>query len=81
MFDESKSIKAKDIVENPDAVYTLTHAYIMVEDGNPLTGSMKYYLDAMEVLFQAGYEVFNFQNTGTEIRILFFNTNAKRKNR
>lgn len=80
MFNESKPIKAKDIIENPNDVHGLVRAYVVVEDSAPLTGQTKHYLDAIEIMFQAGWEIIDFSHAGTEVRILFFNTFAKRKN-
>ncbi|MEO1287894.1 MAG: hypothetical protein AAFV93_09000 [Chloroflexota bacterium] len=80
MLDETKTIKAKDIVEDPDAVYSLINAHVVLHDGVGFNGQFNHMMPAVEILFQAGWEVINFDTEAGALYCFLRNTNAKRKN-
>jgi len=83
MIDETKTIKAKDIVENPDDVFSFMQSHIMVGD-NSMSGQ-KYdnMVGAINILFDAGWEIAGVTSNASlnNMTVIFKNTNYKRKNR
>lgn len=79
MFEDDKPVKAKDIVEDPALIHSLTYAHIIVTDYVGLNGAFKHLMPAVEILWQAGWEVISFQYVGAAY-VMMKNTNAKRKN-
>lgn len=54
-IDESKPIKASDIVREPDIVYNFINYYIMLVDTS-ITGSYKNLIEAINLLAERGWE-------------------------
>ena len=79
MLDESKAIKAKDVVEDPDAVYGLMRSHVMVSDSsNNVTFSNL--MDSIEIFVHAGWDVVSTNYSPPYMFVLFKNPNFKRKN-
>lgn len=78
MFDESKAINAKDIVENPDAVAGFARSYVVIRD--PLIkGVISTLMIAIDIFTEAGWEVIDMTYTHSAV-VLLKNPNYKRKN-
>ncbi|MEO1287218.1 MAG: hypothetical protein AAFV93_05580, partial [Chloroflexota bacterium] len=56
MLDETKTIKAKDVVNNSDSVYGLMQPYILISDDS-ITGRFDNLLEALAILKDAGWDV------------------------
>ncbi|MEM9954725.1 MAG: hypothetical protein AAF846_24165 [Chloroflexota bacterium] len=80
MLDETKTIKAKDVVNNSDSVYGLMQPYILISDDS-ITGRFDNLLQALAILKDAGWDALQMSYTGTSIMVLVENTNYKSKNR
>lgn len=78
MLNESKSINAKEINNDPDAVYGLSRPYVLIRDES-ITGSFSELMDALHVLKDAGWNAIQMSFTGTSMMVLVENTNYKRK--
>lgn len=79
MLEDDKIIKAKDIIEDPASIHGLLYAHIILTDNISLNGSFKHLMPAIEILWQAGWEVITFQYVGAAY-VMMRNSNAKRKN-
>ncbi|GAB5493905.1 MAG: hypothetical protein Phog2KO_41200 [Phototrophicaceae bacterium] len=80
MLDESKVIKAKDIVEDPESVYGLMRSHVMIHDSsNNVTFSNL--MDSVEIMVEAGWEVVSTNYSPPYMFIMMKNPNFKRKNR
>jgi hypothetical protein len=79
MIDESKSIKAQQILENPDAVYSLNRAYVMLTDSS-MTMSFSSLMEAINLMHDAGWEVNTMSSYGSYMFVLLKNLNYKKKN-
>ena len=79
MIDDSKFIKAQQIIENPDGVYNLDRAYVMLTDTS-MTMSFSSLMEAINLMHDAGWEVNNMTNYGSYMFVLMKNTNYKKKN-
>lgn len=79
MLDETKAIKAKDIVDEPDEVYGLMRSHIMISDTS-VNSTFSNLMDAIEIMVNAGWEVVNMTNNTTYMFVLVKNLNFKRKN-
>jgi hypothetical protein len=79
MLDDSKAIPAKDIVNQVDAVYALNRAYIIVTDSS-MTYSFANMVDALNILYDAGWEVDSMSVADYAMQVILRNTNYKRKN-
>jgi hypothetical protein len=55
-MDESKPIKASEIVNDPDMIYRLVNYYVMVKDTS-IGGSFKNLIEAMNLFAERGWEV------------------------
>ncbi len=80
MLDETKSIKAKDIVDDPDAVYGLMRSHVLINDSS-MNATFSNLMDAVEILYDAGWEMINFSYDGGYGFVMMKNPNYKRKNR
>mgnify|MGYP000350541786 CR=1 FL=1 len=78
MLDETKAIKAKDVVNDPDSVYGLMRPYILLNDVS-MTGSYSNMMDAITILADAGWEVVEMSYYST-MYVMMKNLNYKRKN-
>ena len=78
-LDDSKVIKAKEIVDNPQAVDTITRPYIMVTD-TAYSGKFDKLIDALEILAHANFEVVNFTGDTTTVLVMCKNLSFQRKN-
>lgn len=79
MLDENKSIKAKDIVEDPELVYGLMRSHVLVNDSS-MNATFSNLMDSVEILYDAGWEVINFAYDGGYGFVMMKNPNYKRKN-
>ncbi|MGJ3237204.1 MAG: hypothetical protein ACFE0Q_00715 [Anaerolineae bacterium] len=79
MLDESKALKAKDIVDDPDAVFGLMRSHVLVTDSS-LNATFTNLMDAIEILVNAGWEVINVTYDGGYMFAMMKNLNFKRKN-
>lgn len=79
MLDETKAVKAKDIVDDPDAVYGLMRSHILVSDTS-VNATFSNLMDAVEILYNAGWEVVSTTYDSTYMFMLMKNSNYKRKN-
>ncbi len=79
MLDETKAVKAKDIVDDPDAVYGLMRSHILVSDTS-VNATFSNLMDAVEILYNAGWEVVSTTYDSTYMFMLMKNPNYKRKN-
>ena len=55
-MDETKPIKASDVVNEPDMIYRLVNFYVLVKD-NSMTGSFKNMIEAINLFAERGWEV------------------------
>jgi hypothetical protein len=79
MLDDSKAISAKDIVKDPESAYRMNRAIVIVTDSS-MTYSFSNMVDALNILYDAGWEV---EATTTEnyvMQVILKNTHYKRKN-
>ena len=79
MIDESKAIKAKQIVDEPDAIFALNRAYIMIMDTS-MTMSFNNLMDAINIMNDAGWSVESMANYSSYMFVLMKNSNYKKKN-
>jgi len=79
MLDESKSIKAKDIVDDPDSVYGLMRSHMLLVDTS-MTTSFSNMVDAIEILVNAGWDSVNMAYDSGTMIVMMKNLNYKRKN-
>ena len=80
MLDETKAIKAKDIVDDPDSVYGLMRSHILISDSsNNVTFSNL--MDSVEIMVEAGWDVVNTNYSAPYMFVMMKNPNYKRKNR
>lgn len=80
MLDDSKAIKAKNIVENPDDAYTLSRSHIMLSDQS-VGATFSNMIDAINIMYDLGWEVVSSTySTNNFMFVLMKNTNYKRKN-
>ena len=80
MLDDSKAISAKEIVNQPDSVYALNRAYIIVIDSS-MSNTFSSMVDALNILYDAGWEVDSMASYSYVMQVILKNTNYKRKNR
>ena len=79
MLDETKAIKAKDIVDDPDSVYGLMRSHILVGDSSA-NATFSNLMDAINILADAGWEVINTTYSPTYMFVMLRNPNYKLKN-
>lgn len=79
MIDETKAIKAQQILEEPSAVYSLNRAYIMLTDTS-MTMSFSSLMEAVNIMYDAGWEINNMTSYGSYMFIMMKNLNYKKKN-
>lgn len=79
MLDETKALKAKDIVDDPDSVYGLMRSHIMISDSS-VNSTFSNLMDAIEIMVNAEWEVVNMTNNTSYMFVLMKNLNFKRKN-
>lgn len=79
MIDDSKSIKAQQILDNPDSIYSLERAYIMLTDTS-MTMSFSNLMEAINLMHDAGWEVNTMSTYGSYMFVLMKNLNYKKKN-
>lgn len=79
MLDESKVIKAKDIVENPDDVYGLMRSHVMITDTS-MNATFSNLMDAVNIMYDAGWEMTAMDYDGGYMFAMMKNINYKRKN-
>lgn len=79
MIDETKAIKAKQIVDEPDSVFAMNRAFIMLMDTS-MTMSFNNLMDAINILHDAGWEVESMANYSTYMFVLMKNSHYKKKN-
>jgi hypothetical protein len=79
MLDDTKAIAAKDIVTQADTVYTLNRAYIIITDSS-MTYTFSNMIDALNILYDAGWEVDGMTTVEFAMQVIMRNTNYKRKN-
>lgn len=77
-IDDSKTIKAGDIVREPDAVYSFTSAYILLLD-TTFSGNLNNLILAVNILADAGWEIGELEVEGTNAYVMCRNPNYKRK--
>lgn len=80
MLDESKAVKAKDIVDDPESVYGLMRSHILISDTS-VNSTYSNLMDAIEIMVEAEWEVINLVYQSTYMFVLMKNLNFKRKNR
>ena len=80
MLDDSKAISAKEIVNQPDSVYALNRAYIILTDSS-MNNTFSSMVDAINILYDAGWEVDSMATYSYVMQVILKNTNYKRKNR
>jgi hypothetical protein len=78
MLDETKAIKAKDIVDDPESVYGLMRSHIIIHDTS-VNATFSNLLDAINIMYDAGWIVVN-MTYSTNMFVLMNNPNYKRKN-
>ena len=80
MLDETKAIKAKDIVDNPDDVYGLSSSHIMLSDQS-VGATFSNMMDAINIMYNMGWEVVSSSYSPNNFMfVIMKNTNYKRKN-
>ena len=79
MIDETKAIKAQQILDDPQAVFTLNRAYIMLTDSS-MTMSFSSLMEAINVMYDAGWEVTSMTNYSTYMFVMMKNLHYKKKN-
>lgn len=79
MLDETKAIKAKDIVDDPDAVYGLMRSHILLTDTS-MTMTFSNLVDAIEILVNANWDTVNMAYDSGTMIVMMKNLNFKRKN-
>jgi hypothetical protein len=79
MLDDTKAIAAKDIVNQADTVYALNRAYIIITDTS-MTYTFSNMVDALNILYDAGWEVDGMSSADYAMQVILRNTNYKRKN-
>lgn len=80
MLDETKAIKAKDIVDNPDDVYGLNSSHIMLSDQS-VGATFSNMMDAINIMYDMGWEVVSSNYSPNNFMfVIMKNTNYKRKN-
>lgn len=80
MLDETKAIKAKDIVDDPDDAYALSRSHIMLSDQS-VGATFSNMIDAINIMHDMGWEVVSSTtNANSYMFVLMKNTNYKRKN-
>jgi excinuclease UvrABC ATPase subunit len=80
MLDESKAIKAKEIVDNPDDVFALNRSHIMISDQS-VGATFSNMVDAINILYEFGWEVVTSTYSANNFMfVVMKNTNYKRKN-
>ena len=79
MIDETKAIKAQQILDDPEAVYSLNRAYIMLTDTS-MTMSFSSLMEAVNILHDAGWEVSNMTSYGSYMFVMMKNLHYKKKN-
>lgn len=79
MIDDTKSIRAKDIVDNPDDVYGFTRSHILIADSS-INTSFSNLMDAINIMYDMGWELVNTHYYSTTMSAIMRNTNYKRKN-
>lgn len=81
MLDESKAIKAGDIVKNPDAIYQLNEPYILLIDQS-VNVTFSNFIQAVNLLTLEGWEIGNLcAVSGTHMFVLCRNPRYKAKRR
>jgi hypothetical protein len=79
MIDETKAIKAQQILDDPQGVYSLNRAYIMLTDSS-MTMSFSSLMEAINVMHDAGWEVTSMTNYSTYMFVMMKNLHYKKKN-
>ena len=79
MIDETKAIKAQQILDDTQAVFSLNRAYIMLTDSS-MTMSFSSLMEAINVMHDAGWEVTSMTNYSTYMFVLMKNLHYKKKN-
>jgi hypothetical protein len=79
MLDDSKAINAKDIVKDPEAAYGLHRAILIVTD-NSMNSSFSNMVDALNILYDAGWDVVTMTTENYVMQVILKNTHYKRKN-
>ncbi|MEO1166440.1 MAG: hypothetical protein AAFV98_21865 [Chloroflexota bacterium] len=79
-LDESKTIRAKEIVDNPDDVFGITFPYIIVTDTS-MTGNYNNLTTAIRILTDANFDVVNFTSDNASLLVMMENLSYKKKNR
>jgi len=79
MLDESRTIKAKLIVENPDDVHTLQRSHIILHDTSVST-TFSSMVDAINILHDRDWEIVSMSYDSTHMFVIMNNPNYKRKN-
>lgn len=80
MLDETKAIKAKNIVENPDDAYSLSRSHIMLTDQS-INATFSNMVDAINIMYDLGWEVVSSTYSQSNFMfVLMKNSNYKRKN-
>ena len=79
MLDDSKAISAKDIVKDPEFVYGLNRAIVMVIDTS-MNSTFSNMVDALNILYDAGWEVEAMTTENYVMQVILKNTHYKRKN-
>lgn len=79
MIDDTKAIKAQQILDDPDAIYSLNRAYILLTDTS-MTMSFSSLMEAVNVLHDAGWEINNMTSYGSYMFVMMKNLNYKKKN-
>lgn len=79
MIDETKIIKAQQILDEPDAIYQLNRAYIMLTDTS-MTMTFSNLMEAVNLLHDAGWDVNSMTNYGSYMFVMMQNKHYKRKN-
>jgi hypothetical protein len=79
MIDETKAIKAQQILDDPEAVYSINRAYILLTDTS-MTMSFSSLMEAVNILHDAGWEVSHMTSYGSYMFVMLKNLHYKKKN-
>jgi len=79
MLDDSKAIAARDIVNEPDAVYLLNRAYVIISDSS-VNATFSNMTEAINILYDLGWVAVDMSYDSSYMFTLMHNTNYKRKN-
>lgn len=78
-MDDTRPVAAKDVVENPDAVFRWHNQYVIIKDGS-MTGTFTNLIEAMNLCAERGWETVSIATDQAYMYALVRDTMRKRKN-